>query len=161
MILAKPTMHDLLYLCAQARPDEIEQYEALFGKPWVVDQVANEHFNKGGVKLVLVGDDNLPVAAAGWEQINPTTWNGWMVGTMDNWREHWLPITRRCRRVMDEMLSDVANRLEITALASREKTCDWYARGLKMKMEGIRRGFGVNGEDAVLYARVKEVGRGK
>lgn len=157
MRLAQPTMLDLLRLAADARPDEIAQYEALTGREWNVDAVANEHYNRVGLKFVLVGVDGAPVVAGGYDLIIPGVWESWMIGTMDNWRLHWLPITRAARRIMDRLLADGARRLQTEALASRTGACDWYTHGLKMTPEGVRKGFGMNGEDVALFARTRTV----
>ncbi len=156
MRLVTPTLLDIMKLCASARPDEIQQYEALVGRKWELDDVVAGHQSRIGVKFALLDDAGEPVCAAGWEPVIPGVWNGWMVGTMPHWERYWRPITMHCNRIMRMLLDDGARRLEIGALESREKTCEWYERGLKMSVEGVKRGFGVNGENMVLYARLQE-----
>lgn len=160
MRLVQPTMLQLLTLTAQARPDEIEQYEALVAREWNVDDVANDHYNRIGVKFCLTTDDGTPVAAGGWDPIIDGVWQSWMVGTMDQWGRHWRSITKASRRVMDRLEESGARRLQTNALASRAAACQWYVKGLKMQPEGVMRGFGMNGEDVAMFARVKEGANG-
>lgn len=155
--LAKPTMLDLLKLCSDARPDEIEQYQELTGNEWLMDEVANEHYNRQGTKFVLL-DGDYPIVAGGWDLLIDGVWQSWMVGTMSNWGTHWRSITKYTRRTMDAMFEDGARRLQTCATAKRTEACEWYRRGLLMQREGVFRGWGVNGEDMVMYARVKNNG---
>ena len=155
VILVRPTMIDILSLCSNARSDEIEQYEALIG-PWNMDDAASAFFTSDGVKFALVNDDDIAVCVGGWDHVIPGVWQSWMVGTDDYWQKYWRSITKYTLRVMEGLFNDGARRLQTGALASRTRACEWYTRGLKMKPEGICRGFGLNGEDMATFARVKE-----
>lgn len=157
--LCQPTIMDLLILCRNARPDEIQQYEALVGMEWDPETVAVDHFNRPGVKYVLL-DDDTAICAGGFDQIIPGVWHAWMVGTMDNWGTHWRSITKWTRRVMEAMLEQDARRIQLCVLNSRQKACEWYVRGLKMRLEGHMQEYGSNGETMDMYARVKESSHG-
>ena len=153
--LMQPTMLDLLMLCSEARPDEIEQYRELTGKEWITDEVANDFYNRPGVKFALI-NGNTPIVAGGFYMLIDGVWESWMVGTMNHWETHWRSITKWSRRVMDLMFSENgARRLQTCASAKRIKTCEWYTRGLKMHQEAILKGFGVTGGDMVIFARMK------
>jgi hypothetical protein len=155
MTLAHPTMLDLLTLCSQARPDEIVQYEELTGEEWMIDAVANDFYNRMGVKFVLLDGDR-PIAAAGYYMLIDGVWESWMVGTMANWSTHWRSITKYSRKVMEIMFEqNNARRLQTCVMATRLKTCEWYVRGLKMHQECVLRKFGVTGEDMAIYARMR------
>jgi hypothetical protein len=156
MRLVTPTMLDLLRLAAAARPDEIAQYEALVGEKWNVDQVANGHFNRSGVKFTLVDDSDNPIVAGGYDMVGPQVWQSWMIGTSASWDAHWRSITKATRFLMDDLLANGARRLQTSALADRAMACKWYVKGLKMTPEGIMRGYGVNGEDVATFARLRE-----
>jgi hypothetical protein len=153
MMVAKPTLHDLRFLCERARPDEIEQWVALTGTPWEPEIVAADLAARVGPQFVLLDKRGTPVVAGGFEYLIPGVWQAWMVGTVDGWRQHWRAITLNTNRIMRMVLRH-ERRIELLALASRTQTCTWYERGLRMQREGTSRGFGVNGEDAVRYARV-------
>lgn len=151
--LLRPTLPDLRFLCERARPDEIEQYEALTGLGWDAALVAADLFSRAGPQFLLLAG-NTPIVAGGFQYMAPGAWDAWMVGTMAGWQQHWGPITRHTERVIRLLLRN-ERRVEITVLAAREQTCTWYERGLRMTREGVKRGLGVNGEDAVLYARIQ------
>jgi hypothetical protein len=156
MILLKPTLADLLYLTHHARDDEVEQYEALLGRPWDAEAVAADHFARSGVSLALFSKQTgRPVVAGGWCPIVDGVWAGWMVGTMPGWDAEWRAITLACNSVMRRMLSSGARRLQLLVLESRTKTCEWYERGLRMQREGEMKAYGAEGQSAVMYARTQ------
>lgn len=155
MLLTRPRLVDLMMLAERARPDEIAQYEALVGRQWDRDEVAVGHYNRDGVKFLLTTPDGSPVCAGGWDLIGPDVWQSWMVGTMDDWRAHWRAITKGSRIVMKGLFDAGARRLQTNALASRVEACEWYTRALLMQREGTMRGYGVNGEDVAMFARLK------
>jgi hypothetical protein len=154
MKLVKPSLHHLLYLADRAAPDEIAQYEAFVGLEWDPGDVAASLHRRPGVSFVLLGDDNLPVAAGGYTPVVNGTWESWMLVPESGWT-HVKSITREARAFGDRMLAESANRLETLVLSSRATARVWYERGLGMQAEGVKRGYGANGEDAVMYARVK------
>ncbi len=78
-----------------------------------------------------------------------------MVGSADGWCRHWRSITRESRKVVKAMFATMgARRLQIQALASRTAAAEWYERGLGFRREGMLRGYGVNGEDVAMFARL-------
>lgn len=155
MNLYEPTLMDILMLCSNARPDEIEQYEALIG-PWDMDDAANGFYNRAGIKFSLVNDDNISICAGGWDEIIPGVWQSWMVGTEQYWERYWRSITKYSLRTMQGLFDMGARRLQTNALASRTKACEWYMRGLKMHPEGVCKSFGLGGEDMATFVRLKE-----
>lgn len=156
MILPRPTMRDLLYLCQSIRPDERRQWELLHGAKWDVADAAHGFFNRAGVMFALKDDSSsLPIVAGGWHEYQPGVWDSWMIGTPGGWAMRWRSITKACRKVMDKLMERGARRLETVSIASRTEACDWYVRGLLMHHEATFAQYATNGEDAVLYARVR------
>lgn len=151
------SMWHLLYLCEHMREDEIAQYMALTGADSYKPEIAaNGMFNMGGPRFTLVDDDNLPVVAGGYAEVIPGVWNSWMVGTSEGWEKHWREITRASKWMIEFMFDKMgARRLETMALADRSAACFWYEKSLKMVPEGMRVGFGMNGEDVAFYGRVR------
>lgn len=148
------TLPALMMLCSKARPDEIVQYEALTGVQWNAPDAAFDYYGRQGEKFMLLDNAGAPVCAAGWEPLRPGVAQGWMVGTMDDWRLHWRAITKHSRLVMQHMLANGTHRLQIHCLKSRTQAANWYVKGLKMQHNGDLPCYGVNGETASLYARV-------
>lgn len=155
--LVKPKLWMIALLCEHARPDEIEQYEAMTGQPWDADRVAFELYGHVGVKAALVDREGMPIVVGGWDPVRPGVYESWMVGTMASWERHWQSITRASRRMMAAILGAPGNhRLQTQALASRVKACEWYARGLGMTHEFDMPRAAANGETISMFSRVKE-----
>jgi hypothetical protein len=91
---------------------------------------------------------------AGFDQIRPGVWQDWLLSTPAAWDKYWRSVTKISRRVMDEMLQQGAHRLQCVSLASRIHAHRWY-RPLGLEREGLLRAYGVNGEDAVMYSRLR------
>jgi hypothetical protein len=156
MYLANANMIDLFRICRDARPDEIEQYEAFVGGAWDVDAVVNDLFNRSGTRFALM-NDSVAIAVCGWEPVIDGVWQAWMVGTMENWEKYWRSITKLCRETVNIMFSNEGTRrLQIAVLASREKTCEWYVRGMKFHYESTMQQFGAEGEDVSIYVKLRE-----
>lgn len=156
MILVEPTLADVLRMAVGARPDERAQWESLSGEEWDPDRIAVDHFTRPGIRYALVDEGtNEAIVVGGYSPIGPQVWQSWMIGTPENWERHWFAITKHTRRVMDGLLKSGARRLQTTALASRERAIHWYVKGLGMTQEGVMRGYGANGEDVALFARLK------
>ena len=149
------------YLCERMRPDEIEQYLALTGnKEFDSDVAARGFMTIPGLKFTILDDKGMPAAAGGFEPIGRGVYQSWMLGCMDGWENAWRSITKGARWMMDGLLEGDARRLQTTALASRTKTIEWYEQSLGLVREGTLRQFGANGEDAAIFARVREVALG-
>jgi len=157
MIYLSPVrMVDLLRICQDARPDEIEQYEAFVGVEWHVETVVNDLFNRPGARWSLM-EENMPLAVCGWEPVINGVWQAWMVGTMVNWDKRWRSITKLCRETIDIMFSiEGTRRLQIGVLSSRTKTCEWYIRSMKFHYESTMKNFGFGGEDLSIYVKLME-----
>jgi len=153
--IASPTMLDILALCDDARPDEIAQYEALTGLEWQLDFVASSMFNKGGAKFVFL-DGDMPFCVGGWEPVIDGVYQSWMVGTLANWEKYWRSITKLSRQTMAFMFEQGARRLQVCVDTKRTKTCEWYVRGLKLELECVMHGFGINDEDVAMYVKFRE-----
>lgn len=152
--LVKPTLRDLIVLCANMRPDEIEQYLAFHEVDgWDFEQAAHHFYGLPGVSFTVLGPDQEPLVAGGYIRMHGNVWRSWMCGTMETWGAHWRSITEASRFVMDCLMEDGATRLETLVLEKRELTCRWYEKGLKLEREGVLRGYGVRGENAVTYSR--------
>lgn len=152
MRLVEPTLGEIMTLVALAAQDERDQFAALSGREWDIDDVAVFFYRQPGIKFALLDDAGNPLAAGGYYEISPGIWHDWLVGSEAAWTTHWRAITKACRLVMKRMFTDLgAVQLKTTALASREKACHWYVKGLKMRYVGAHRT--VEGHDVVLYER--------
>lgn len=154
--LARLTLFDLLALCADMRPDEIEQYLALTGAAeYDYEVAAAGMWAIPGPRFLLVDETGDRLVAGGFEHVGNGVYRSWMVGTMSAWESRWRSITEGTRFVMDNMIEDTASVIETQALASRTMARKWYERGLGMQCEGVLRSRGAAGQDIVVYSRVR------
>lgn len=160
--LTVPIVEDFAYLARRIREDEKAQWLALTGaRTYEPDDCARNCVMLQGQKFVLVDGSDLPIVAGGFEEVRPDVFQTWMIGTDAGWAQHWRAITMHSRRLMQRLLDQGARRLQTYALASRTKAHQWYERGLRQQYEGTLRQFYADGQDAVLYARVREVSGGR
>lgn len=149
-----PKLVDFMHVCYQLPQDEIEQYEAFSGEKFDPDAVAAVYSLRPGPAWVLTADDK-PIVIAGFDRIRPGVWQDWLLSTPVAWEKYWRGVTKYCCRVMDAMLQSEAHRLQCVSLASRIHAHRWY-RPLGLKLEGTLHGYGVNGEDAYMFARLRD-----
>lgn len=148
-----PTLVDFLRVCADAPTDEREQFEAFSGEQFDAERLAAVYSLHTGPAWVVCAGDR-PIAVAGFNQLRPGVWQDWMFSTPVAWTDHWRGLTKIARRVMDFMLRTEAHRLQCISLASRIHAHRWY-RPLGLVREGTLHGYGVNGEDAIMFARLR------
>ena len=152
-------IEDLAYLARNMRPDEIAQDLAMTGADeYDPQQAILKMAAVHGPKFVLLAD-GVPVVAGGFWQVRPGVWEGWQLGTMTGWEKHWRAITRWTRKLNDRMLAAPnVHRLQLYGQAGRDKTFEWYERSLGYRREATLSRYCANGDDAVLFARIKEAG---
>lgn len=148
---------ELLRICYVLPQDERDQFEAFTGNTYSHDVLASTLYLRPGPSwTIAVGDEAgfRPIMAAGFDEIRPGVWQDWAVTTPEAWAVHWRPVTRISRRVMDEMLQTRAHRLQCVSLACRVSAHKWY-RPLGLVQEGVLHGYGANGEDAIMFSRLR------
>lgn len=154
--LVETTLEHLVYLCRRMRPDEWDQIRAFYDidDP---DQVAAMIYAKASAKFTVLHEDGTPAVAGGWDCIAPGVWQAWMVGTLVGWERQWRSITKASRWMMATMFErGIARRMEMQSIASRVCAHQWYIDGLKMRFEGVKYGFGRNGEDVHFFGVLRE-----
>ncbi len=155
--LLAATIADVVMLCQGMRQDEREQFLAVGPfDAYDPELAARTLIAKQGPSFSIVAEDGMPIVVGGFEPVGVGVWQTWMVTSDAAWSGHGLAITRHTRRTMDALLiSESCHRIQTTALASREQALTWYERGLRMRREGVLRGFGKHGEDVAIFARVR------
>ena len=147
------TLVDLLQVCFQLPPDEREQYEAFTGLEYDPENLATMLYGAPEPRWTI-WVDMAPIFIAGFTQIRPGVLQDWAVTTPQAWDAHWRPVTRIVRGAMAEMLQTRAHRLQCVSLASRTLAHRWY-EALGLEREGLLRGYGANGEDAIMFSRLR------
>lgn len=147
------SLADLFQVCIALPDDEQEQFEVFSGERYEPTYVAAAFFLRPGPKWTVVADGT-PIVVAGFDLVRRGVWQDWMFSTPVAWERHWRTVTKLGRRVMDEMLRENAHRLQCVSLASRTQAHRWY-RPLGLELEGTLRGYGINGEDALMFSRLR------
>jgi len=148
-----PSLMVLEYLCARARPDEVDQYEAITGRDYDPEAAAVAFWSGGKWALAVAHPDGRPAAAGGYEQVSEGVWQSWMVGTPEGWAEMWIDIHRATRFLTEALVdSGLARRLQTNALAERKQAHEWYKR-LGLKYEGTMVGLAHDGRDVAFFGR--------
>lgn len=153
--LAKPMLMDYIAICHQLPDDQRHQWAALNGEPYDPETVALEVASRAGPRWVLVDQCGVPVMLGGFQMLAPGVWQDWLLSTELAWTRYPKAATRVCRQQINLMLETEAHRVQATCLASRQRVRDWY-RLVGYQYEGRLRRAAANGEDVVIYARVRE-----
>lgn len=151
-----PSLVDFIRVCQLLPDDERQQLEAFTGEVYNAEQVAASFYlrSRAGLCWVLA-TDSAPLAIAGYEMVRTGVWQDWLLSTPDAWTYHWRTITKRCNEAMTAMLKTEAHRLQCVSLASRIHAHRWY-RTIKLREEGTLQAYGAHGENAIMFARVRE-----
>jgi hypothetical protein len=155
--LGVPLVDDFAHLARHLRDDERAQYLALTGLEEYVPDVAARAFTASpGRQFVMIDRQGMPVLAGGFCPVRRGVFEGWLVGSPEGWSSYWRAMTKVCRGLMDDLLdAGGAHRIETFALASRTAAHEWYERSLLMQREGVLRGYFADGQDAIVFARVR------
>lgn len=149
-----PKLIDFLQVLGKLPDDEVDQFEAFTGEKFDVERVASVYSLREGPAWVLTVEGQ-PIVIAGFDMLRPGVWQDWLFSTPVAWEKHWRLVTKMSRKVMDAMLQSGAHRLQCVSLASRIHAHRWY-RPLGLRLEGTLHGYGVNGEDALIFARLRD-----
>ncbi len=156
MSLRQATLLDILLMCRDIRPDDIEHYLAYgIADSWDFEQAATYFYAKPGFRFCYQAADGRPLAVAGWSPVTPGCFDGWMVSPLSTWEQRGGWLTRACQRGMAHVFAAGARRLQVETLASRTGACEWYELGLKMRPEGVKPSFGRNGESVACFSRLR------
>lgn len=103
----------------------------------------------GDHKLIWAGDK--PIAVGGFIPQRPGVVRTWFMATEESWKDYGRELTDLCCELMEDQL---AHRIETVTLADRAEVRAWYER-IGLTYESTLRGYGCNGEDAVMYVAVR------
>lgn len=152
-----PQLFDFLAVCHELQADQIEQIEAFSGTKYNPDAIAAQYYLSAGPRWAAVKDDKV-LAVAGFHSVAPGVWQDWMFSTEECWApENWYPMTRIVRRALTAMLKVDAHRLQCVSLASRIHAHKWYSC-LGLRLESTLQAYGANGENALMFVRLRDNG---
>jgi RimJ/RimL family protein N-acetyltransferase len=153
--LVTPTLMDFLYVCHHLPQDQRDQWCALTSDTYDPDNAVLTLSCRPGPKWAVIKSNGVPLAIGGYDAIRTGVWQDFLISTEEAWEKHLIDVTRFCRKVMQSMFDGGAHRLQAMVLADREEAKKWY-RLVGLEYEGTFRNYGSRGEDAMMYARVKE-----
>ena len=149
-----PRPMDYLHVCFRLNEDERDQIEAFTGRGYDPEDTAIAHVHKAPAWMLC--EDNEPYCIAGFDMLRPGVWQDWLLSTPKAWdQKHWRSTTRHVKRVMDAMMKTEAHRLQCVSLASRIHAHKWYAV-LGLAPEAPLKAYGAHGEDAIMFARLRD-----
>lgn len=151
----KPTLTEILQVCHGLPEDEWDSYEAFNGAKYDPNTFAARLSLMTGPSWCIY-DGNTPIAVGGFELVRRGVWQDWMVFTTAAWSPaNWRGVTRYVRAAIEKMLETEAHRLQFISLRSKIHVHKWY-RVLKLRQEGVLEAYGVDGEDALIFARTRD-----
>lgn len=144
--LAQELPEDERKLCRAVTGVDYDPQEFMVTLAEAVGDAPYQHLFWSGDKAVAVG---------GFLQQRPGVFRTWFSAPAWAWEQHGRELTEACRTLVGRMLeTGLAHRIETVTLADREKARAWYER-IGLIFESTLRGYGVNGEDAVMYVAVR------
>lgn len=147
------TLADLLVLAHELPADERHVIETLNMVPYVPDRIAIAALNSIGWVFRRQGPcaDGAPVAAGGFMQQSGGVYRTWFLAPEWAWQTHGAELTEECKRLISDLLArKLAHRIETVTLATQTRARTWYEK-LGLTFESTLRGYGPQGEDAVMY----------
>ena len=147
---------DVLVVCNDLPADEIEQVQVFSGAVFDPQDMAVQIMTQPGLKWTCYEKESgEPLVVAGFIPIGVSIWRSFMLASKAGWANHGVEITLHCRRTVKDLVRGEQHvRLETLCLASRDKAREWYPK-IGLEYESTLKGYGVNGESAVLYTKVQ------
>lgn len=148
LTLAKPSLLDALYLCANLRPeDRAEAFALRFDDD--PEALAQEILRWGGLAWTA-RHEGRPAAIFGATQTWPNVWTAWLLSTND-WRHVGRGVTKFIkRRMIPHLMERGALRCEARSMVGHESAHRWL-QSLGAVQEARLRRYGRNGEDFLVF----------
>lgn len=153
-LYSNPHLLDYQHVITRAAPDQIEQYNAFASDDFDAHAIAAMLSLTEGPRWTLLAGDE-PIVVAGYDMLRPGVWQDWLWSTEDAFPRYWRTISKHARRVADAMLQTSAHRLQCYSLSTRVAAHRWYrVVGMTHFVQVPK--YGRNGEDALLFSRVRQ-----
>lgn len=149
LILRDPNLVDTALCAMNILVADREQWELLTGQPYDYNAVAIECWTYPGPKWAICTEDGMPLAVAGCRRMRPHVYQSWFLSGTELWT-HGKKVTEVTRKVMLEMLSGDAHRIETLCMAYRKDARAWY-EAVGLHFEAEFKNYGVSGATAVQY----------
>ncbi len=151
--LRELNIDNLLTVCRALPQEEFDLWRIMSGVEHTPEALAIS-LNAAAGWIIHNGDQ--PLAAAGFTMQRPGVYRTWMTATDLAWSPYGREVTRVVRDKITWILSEgIAHRVETVTLADRKRARDWYSK-IGLQHESTLRGYGINGEDAVIYVALRD-----
>jgi hypothetical protein len=154
--LTNTTLVDCLVVAKGLPQSEIDQIEAFSGRPFSVEEIAMTLMGAGALRWTVIETATRePLVVGGFVQVGPARWQTFFLANQRAWDEHGSEVTKHAAEMLKKVFEDQEYaRIETFCLAGRQLACDWYEK-IGLSYESTMKGYGANGESAVLYTLVK------
>lgn len=150
------TLPDLVRVCRELPEDEQDLWYRMSGVKYVADNIAMTMFRCPGFHWIA-HDGERPVAAGGFVKQREGVFRTWLCATELAWDPHGRDLTRILRKGIKEIITrGIAHRVETVTLLEKKRAWDWYP-AIGLQHEATLHGYGINGEDAVVYVALRDV----
>lgn len=147
---------DLLMIGENMRQNEREQIEACYGPAFDSEHIVAFAYGLPHPKWTGFDADGQPILALGMIPQRPGVWLMWGVTADAAWRQP-IALTKAVKAMMQTMFDNGAHRIEHISMDNHPKNRSWYEKCLKLTFEGKMRSWGINGEDALMFARTEKI----
>lgn len=147
---------DFLVVGRALPQDEIDQIEAFSDGEYDVQKLALQLMASDDPKWTIrVKESGEPLVVGGLLQVGASIWRTWFLANQRAWDEYGREVTVHTAKTRKELLKGQQHmRIETVCLASRKDAQEWY-KAVGMEYESTMRGYGVNGENAVMYVSIQ------
>ena len=151
--LIGPNAADILRVCTDLPPDEIEQIEAFTGRPFDPVAIAESMLKQAWLHGLVDAESDEILVVGCLYLITPSTYRTCFLATNRAWQEYGKEVTLASVDMLAKVLATHRHaRFETLCLAKRTLAQRWYEM-IGLKLESTLPEYGANGEDAVLYVK--------
>lgn len=148
------TLLDALVVIAAADPADLGQAHVFGFAGTAEDMAVYLRAINGPSWTICHAASGAQVAIGGFERIRSGVYRSWFIAKQTAFELYGREITAICARSIRTLLEDGAHRVETVSLLNRDYAHRWYeAIGLTRESESP--GYGINGETAVTYVRLR------
>lgn len=140
-----------IQVCRHLEETERREWEALQG-PLDPERWADAHLGLPGPSFACLAKDGEPVVMGGFNLEVPGMGVGWL-GVTDRFPEVAIEVTRASRKAIDFALTESLVDVVMVASAAFHKTAHRWFRTLGLERHADLPGFGLNGEDFIIFQR--------
>lgn len=148
------TLIDALVVIAAAEPTDLGQASSFGFEGSAEDLAVMLRGFDGPSWAICRATDGAQVAIGGFVKQRKGVYRSWFISKSSAFELHGRELTAICARLIKNLLADGAHRVETVSLSNRHYAHRWYG-AIGMTRESESPGYGINGEAAVTYVRIR------